>query len=73
MDDAAPSNGHVEPGISMRNGPVEEEATGGAVKVNGASKRKASMGKSYAAAASDSDDDIPLVGLYKLSIRGHTY
>ncbi|GAB7341568.1 hypothetical protein MBLNU457_7779t1 [Dothideomycetes sp. NU457] len=60
MDDAAPSNGHVEPGISMRNGPVEEEATGGAVKVNGTSKRKASMGKSYKAAASDSDDDVPL-------------
>lgn len=51
----------------MRNGPVEEEATGGAVKVNGASKRKASMGKSYKAAASDSDDDVPLVGFARQS------
>jgi len=73
MDNAAPSNGHVEPGISMRNGPVEQEATGGAVKVNGASKRKASMGKSYATAASDSDDDVPLVGFSNFSMHGYTY
>ncbi|KAK5134345.1 hypothetical protein LTR08_006525 [Meristemomyces frigidus] len=61
MDKQLPSNGHVQPGISIANGPVEEmevdkPATNGA---NG--KRKSSMGngKSYKD-DSDSDDDVPL-------------
>ena len=64
MDRQAPTNGHVEPGISMAMGPVTEmdmdkPATNGTTS----SKRKASIanGKSYKDASSDSDDDdVPL-------------
>ena len=57
MDKQAPTNGHVEPGISLLNGPMEGvEST---AQTNGVSKRKASMRRSY---KQDSDsDDAPLV------------
>jgi len=58
LDKDAPTNGHVDPGISMRNGPMENGDS--AAKTNGVSKRKASMGRSYKQ-ESDSDDDAPLV------------
>ena len=68
MDKIAPSNGHVEPGISIRNGPVEEmdvdkpeEAQTNGL-ANGKRKARASLsnGKTYKE-ASDSEDDQPLV------------
>ena len=66
MDKEIPSNGHVEPGISIRNGPVDamdvdEPATNG----NANSKRKArssiTNGKIYKDQSSSEDDDKPLV------------
>lgn len=70
MDKANPSNSHVEPGISIRNGPVAEmdvvpDAAGPELNGNGPSKRKSrgSIGHkvSYAEAESSEDDDKPLV------------
>jgi len=69
MDDAAPSNGHVEPGISIRMGPVENmevdaPVTNGNGDTNGKRKARNSIaeGKSYKdASSSDDDDDKPLV------------
>ncbi|KAK5116275.1 hypothetical protein LTR85_009247 [Meristemomyces frigidus] len=62
MDKQLPSNGHVEPGISMAMGPVEEmDVDKPTTNGTSSSKRKASRanGKSYKE-ASDSDDDVPL-------------
>ena len=62
--DHSQTNGHVEPGISLSNGPVTDKSTGGPLKgmTNGSSnKRKASTGKSYAPESDSDDDDIPLV------------
>ena len=78
MDKANPSNHHVEPGISLRNGPIDEmdvdapvhnghasnEHTNG--HINGKRKSRPSMsnGKSYKDASNESDeDDKPLVRL----------
>jgi DNA topoisomerase-1 len=65
MDEQVPSNGHVEPGISIRMGPVDAmdvdaPATNGA---NGKRKARASLtnGKTYKDASSSEEDDKPLV------------
>ena len=71
MDKSGPkSNGHVEPGISVANGPVEEmdvnkQETNGA---NGSvpNKRKSRgsvVSKSYKEASESEDDEKPLVRL----------
>lgn len=65
MDKELPSNGHVEPGVSIRMGPVDEmdvdppTANG---NVNGKRKARNSItnGKSYKEETSD-EDDKPLV------------
>jgi len=65
MDKQIKSNGHVEPGVSLSNGPVRDEATGAPVKAmtNGlAGKRKASTGISYAQDSDSAEDEVPLVG-----------
>ena len=68
MDKQVPSNGHVEPGISIRMGPVDEmdvdaPASNGAA--NGKRKARSSIpnGKSYKDASSSEEDDKPLVRL----------
>lgn len=65
MDKQLPSNGHVEPGVSIRMGPVEDmevdsPATNG--NVNGKRKARASLtnGKTYKEESS-SEEDQPLV------------
>lgn len=69
MDKANPSNGHVQPGISIRNGPVEDHDhhmpdVNGA-EVNGSTTKRKSRGSlakpSYAEAESSDEDDQPLV------------
>lgn len=67
LDKQVPSNGHVEPGISIRMGPVDNmdvdaPATNGAA--NGKRKARNSIpnGKSYKDASSSDEDDKPLVG-----------
>lgn len=54
------TNGHVEPGVSLRMGPVEDEMD--VDKPANGNKRKASTGnrKSYKE-SSGSEDDVPLV------------
>ncbi|KAF1946333.1 hypothetical protein EJ02DRAFT_336762 [Clathrospora elynae] len=65
MDAEIPSNGHVEPGISIRMGPVDNMDVD-PPETNGTtnSKRKArssiTNGKSYKDASSSDDDDKPL-------------
>jgi hypothetical protein len=66
MDKQVPSNGHVEPGISIRMGPVDpmevdEPATNG--NANGKRKARSSItnSKSYKDASSSGEDDKPLV------------
>ncbi len=73
MDKAYPSGDVVQPGISLRNGPVEEmdvdQPPTKGTQSNGAAngKRKGrqtlSNGKSYKEATSDEEDDKPLVCL----------
>ena len=73
MDEAYPSGNTVQPGISLRNGPVEEmdvdEPPKKGAQLNGAGngKRKGrqtlSNGKNYKEASSDEEDDKPLVCL----------
>jgi hypothetical protein len=66
MDKQQPSNGSLNPGISIRMGPVEEmevdevaPATNG---VNGKRKSRGSVGKIYReATSSDDEEDKPLV------------
>lgn len=67
MDKENPSNGHVEPGVSIRMGPVEamdvdQPVTNG--NINGKRKSRGSLtnGKSYRdASSSDEEDEKPLV------------
>jgi DNA topoisomerase-1 len=66
MDKQVPSNGHVEPGISIRMGPVDAmdvdaPATNG--NANGKRKARGSLnnGKTYKDASSSEEDDKPLV------------
>ena len=65
LDKELPANGHVEPGISIRMGPVEDmdvdgPATNG--NLNGKRKVRSSLtnNKSYKEQSSD-EDDKPLV------------
>jgi DNA topoisomerase-1 len=63
MDKQTPSNGHVEPGLSIRMGPVDDmdvdaPATNG--NANGKRKARASLTNTYKEASSE-DDDKPLV------------
>jgi DNA topoisomerase-1 len=65
MDKQVPSNGHVEPGISIRMGPVDDmdvDAPNG--NANGKRKSRGSIptGKSYKEQSSSEEDDKPLVG-----------
>lgn len=67
MDRANPSNGHLDAGISIRNGPVVEDmdvdeqapATNGAS--NGKRKSRGSIQKKYKEETSSEDEDVPLV------------
>ncbi|KAF1997578.1 DNA topoisomerase 1 [Amniculicola lignicola CBS 123094] len=63
MDKAIPSNGHVEPGVSIRMGPVDDMDVD-APQTNGNGKRKArtslTNGRTYKEASSSEDDDKPL-------------
>lgn len=67
MDKSNPSNGHVEPAISLAMGPVQDMDIDEKPTTNGATtngKRKASLpnGKSYKDdSGSEDDDDVPLV------------
>ena len=75
MDKAIPSNGHLEPGLSIRNGPLEEMEiddndqppkgdTNGHVTGKRKSRQSLSNSKTYKEASSGSEDDAkPLVGL----------
>ncbi|CAN9361189.1 unnamed protein product [Alternaria alternata] len=64
MDAEVPSNGHVEPGISIRMGPVadDDKMDVDAPETNGKRKSRSSVtnGKSYKDASSSEDDDKPL-------------
>ncbi|KAI9812403.1 MAG: DNA topoisomerase 1 [Pycnora praestabilis] len=82
MDQAIPSGDNVKPGVSLRNGPLEEMDVDGpdstAPHTNGAAngKRKArqslSNGKNYKEASSeDDDDDEPLSKRRRTSASKH--
>jgi DNA topoisomerase-1 len=62
MDDTDMSiTGTLNPGISLRNGPVDEMDVDTPATANGI-KRKSSMnGKSYKDNTESDDDDVPLV------------
>jgi DNA topoisomerase-1 len=74
MDDEVPHTDHVEPGISIRMGPVdaEDKMDVDASETNGNSngKRKArsnsTNGKLYKDASSSEEDDKPLVRLSRI-------
>jgi DNA topoisomerase-1 len=76
MDAEVPHNDHVEPGISIRMGPVdaEDKMDVDAPETNGNSngKRKArssiTNGKSYKDASSSEEDDKPLVSRFQDSL-----
>lgn len=67
MDKANPSNGDLDAGISIRNGPVVEDmdvdeqapATNGTS--NGKRKSRGSIQKKYKEETSSEDEDVPLV------------
>ena len=66
MDQKSTPNGHANPGVSIRNGPVDDmdvnspQVNG---NLNGKRKTRASLtnGKTYKEASSSEDDDKPLV------------
>lgn len=65
MEDAD-TNGHVDPGVSIRFGPVQGKDTGVDDAESGAAKRKSRISidqprKSYAEPESSEEDDQPLV------------
>lgn len=74
MDKANPAGNNIAPGISIRNGPVEEMDVDGPSRhgqgPNGTIKRKVrnSNGngnrKNYKEASDDEEDDRPLVGCF---------
>lgn len=86
MDKTNPSNGHVKPGISIRNGPMENhdhhtpDVNGvngvNGVNTNGSTSKRKSRGSlvkpTYAEADSSDDDDQPLVRLSSLRHAGYT-
>lgn len=68
MDKQMPSNGEIEPGVSIRMGPVEEsmdiDGPHHGAQTNGKRKARASVsnGKSYKeTSGSEDEDDKPLV------------
>lgn len=63
MDAANKPAKHAAPGISIRNGPVEDMDIHGQPGANGKRKARTSMsnGVSYKDASDDSDDTKPLV------------
>lgn len=63
MDKQTPSNGHVMPGVSIRNGPMTEDTTMPDINGAASAKRKAreSMARPNYAESESSDDDKPLV------------
>lgn len=67
MEDATETNGHVDPGVSVRFGPVKNEDVDmdDAANAHGASKRRSrtSVGQkqSYAEPESSEEEDQPLV------------
>lgn len=64
MDTETPSNGHVEPGLSIRMGPVEDmdvDAPPTNGNANGKRKARSSLTNTYKEASSSEDDDKPLV------------
>jgi DNA topoisomerase I len=66
MDKAIPSGSRVQPGISIRNGPVQEmdlddAPLNGKATVTGKRKSRSSLNKSYKEASSGSEDDKPIV------------
>lgn len=75
MEDAD-TNGHVDPGMSIRFGPVQDKDTGTDDADSGAGKRKSRVSidqpKSYAEPESSEEDDQPLVRYDCLSLR-HSY
>ncbi len=62
MDRSVRSSGHLDPGVSLRMGPVEMELDEGP-RINGANgKRKArTNGATYKGASGSEDEDLPLV------------
>lgn len=64
MDDTDTSMGELNPGVSVRMGPVDEMEVDPPVTNGNGTKRKSSMnGKSYKDATESEDDDVPLVRL----------
>ncbi len=63
MDRSIHSNGHIDPGVSLRMGPVEEMELDEGHRTNGANgKRKArTNGAIYKEASGSEDEDLPLV------------
>ena len=72
MDRELPSNGHVEPGISIAMGPVDPMDIDKPTTNGTTGKRKASMGngKSYKDASDSEDDDVPLQKRRKTELTG---
>jgi hypothetical protein len=74
MDKANPSNGHVKPGISIRNGPMKMDdhpmPDVNGVDMNGTTSKRKSRGSlarpSYAEADTSDEDNQPLVRLCSL-------
>ncbi|KAI4251727.1 MAG: hypothetical protein L6R42_008266 [Xanthoria sp. 1 TBL-2021] len=64
MDAANKPTKHAAPGISIRNGPVEDMDVDQQPGINGKRKGRANMsnGVSYKDASDDSEEDEPLVG-----------
>ncbi|KAG9975326.1 hypothetical protein KCU78_g22725, partial [Aureobasidium melanogenum] len=62
MDDTDTSMGELNPGVSLRMGPVDEmEVDPPATNGNGTKRKSAMNGKSYKdATESEDDDDVPL-------------
>ena len=60
MDKTLPANGPIQPGISMRNGPVKEDTEMKEVNGTAASAKRKASRPSYAEEES-SDDDKPIV------------
>ncbi len=72
MDAANKPLKHAAPGISIRNGPVEDMDVDHQPGANGKRKGRASMnnGVSYKDATDDSEEDKPLVGHYCAQVAG---
>ena len=58
------TNRPVDPGLSLRNGPVEDPKTHKPIKANGVvnGKRKAAVGGNYKELSDSEEDEVPLVG-----------